>query len=155
MHHEKKLEGVEETYTIAWEEKTRNIAKIIQNRIYVKDQKTYVHLSLRHFALPLNLKVRHWCWEYSKFRASHLAQIHHLQSIPGNQHPNSMGNMRHEMSEKYTAAIKDMTSETRLMLTIYVFHNISHFSIPHIPFTLTALLSPISLLLCIKEHPTN
>ncbi|EDN95866.1 predicted protein [Sclerotinia sclerotiorum 1980 UF-70] len=80
MHHEKKLEGVEETYTIAWEEKTRNIAKIIQNRIYVKDQKT-------------------------KFRASHLAQIHHLQSIPGNQHPKSMGNMRHEMTHNLRSYI--------------------------------------------------
>ncbi|KAJ8065868.1 hypothetical protein OCU04_004970 [Sclerotinia nivalis] len=86
---------VEETYTTAWEDKTRSVAKIIQDRIYVKDQKT-------------------------KFRVSHLAQIHRLQSIPENQHPKSISNMRHEMSEKYTAAMKDMTSETRVMLNIYL-----------------------------------
>ncbi|KAF7853054.1 hypothetical protein EAF04_010793 [Stromatinia cepivora] len=92
-NHDKK--GVEETYTTAWEDKTRSVAKIIQDRVYVKDQKT-------------------------KFRISHLAQIHRLQSIPENQHPKSISNMRHEMSEKFIAAMKDMTSETRVMLNIYL-----------------------------------
>ncbi|CAD6442338.1 f2350cb0-f1ad-44ad-b8da-0b4103eb1488 [Sclerotinia trifoliorum] len=120
FHQGENLKAVGETYTTAWEEKTRNIAKSIQDRIYAKDQKTYAHLFVLELLPSSQSESMTLIFGYSKFRASHLAQIYRLRSIPGNQHPKSISNMRHEMSEKYTAAMKDMTSETRVMLSIYL-----------------------------------
>ncbi|KAG4027469.1 hypothetical protein MFRU_030g01050 [Monilinia fructicola] len=87
--------NAEDEYTTAWEVKTRSVQQIIQDRIYPQDRNT-------------------------KFRTSHLAKVSNLQTIPENQHPQSMSKMRPEMSEKYTAAMTDMTSETRVMLNIHL-----------------------------------
>ncbi|KAM3148411.1 hypothetical protein ABEW05_011387 [Botrytis cinerea] len=92
LHDSKDLD---ESYSTQWGMKTRNTAQEVQDRIYVKDRNI-------------------------KFRTTHLAHIQSLQTIPENQSPMSLGNMRHEMSEKFTAAMKDMTSETRVTLNIYL-----------------------------------
>ncbi|ESZ90057.1 hypothetical protein SBOR_9561 [Sclerotinia borealis F-4128] len=121
FHHDE--QQLEEAYTTAWESKTISVQKIIQDRIYAKDRNT-------------------------KFRTSHLAKVHRLQTIPENQHPKSLSNMRLDLSEKYTAAMKDMTSKTRIMLNIYLiisgamstmfilaayhFHNTSHYHLDEI-----------------------
>lgn len=53
-----------------------------------------------------------------------------------------MSGMRHEMSEKYTAAMKDMTSETRVMLNIYVLLPISFSILYFFLFTLHPSKAP-------------
>ncbi|KAI9648193.1 hypothetical protein NHQ30_002825 [Ciborinia camelliae] len=85
-----------ENYNNTWEAKAKEVGQIIESRIYANERKT-------------------------KFRTTHLAEVQRLQSIPENQHPKSLSNMRHEMREKYTEAIKDMTSATRIMLYIHLF----------------------------------
>ncbi|KAF7859492.1 uncharacterized protein EAF02_010940 [Botrytis sinoallii] len=86
---------LDESYSAQWGMKTRDTAQEVQNRIYAKDRN-------------------------AKFRTTHLADMHGLQTIPENQSPRSLGNMRHQMNEKFVAAMKDMTSETRVKLNIYL-----------------------------------
>ncbi|TGO24734.1 hypothetical protein BPAE_0096g00400 [Botrytis paeoniae] len=86
---------LDESYSAQWEMKTRTTAQEVQDRIYAKDRNT-------------------------KFRTTHLAHIQNLQTIPENQSPRSLHNMRHQMNEKFTVAMKDMTSETRVKLNIYL-----------------------------------
>ncbi|TGO39703.1 hypothetical protein BHYA_0049g00390 [Botrytis hyacinthi] len=86
---------LDENYSSQWGMKTRATAQEVQDRIYAKDRNT-------------------------KFRTTHLDHIQSLQAIPKNQSPRSLGNMRHQINEKFTAAMKDMTSETRVKLNTYL-----------------------------------